>query len=175
MVGERLRPVPRQRDLPHSGGGLAFVKLQRPCRQAEQGASQRDRPGGNHQHIRAACFQRGDILGERGEPGLPQPAGLPVDQQSRADLQHDAAEGRKGGGGDWVMIRSVRSGSACRTRGQRSSHVRHGRQPSSVFGTCSCSSSALASVITAISARKASARPRPRLMRAQAVSVWQPA
>ena len=41
--------------------------------------------------------QRGDVLGERREPGVVELSARPVDEQRRADLEDDAAEALEGG------------------------------------------------------------------------------
>ena len=92
VMGQNLGPDARQRDLADGGRGLALLELQRARRQAEHGAPERDRAGGDDEHVGAAGMELGDVLGERGEPGVIQPAARPVDEERGADLQDDAPE-----------------------------------------------------------------------------------
>src|SRR5215467_2585878 len=69
---EHLRPRARQRDLAHSGGGLAVLELQRSGRQLEYGAPERDRSRGDYEHVALASMQLGDVSRERGEPSVVQ-------------------------------------------------------------------------------------------------------
>jgi hypothetical protein len=94
---EHLRPRARQRDLAHGGGGLAILELQRPGRQLEHGAPERDRSRGDYEHVALASMQLGDVSHERGEPRVVQAPAIAVDQQRGADLHHQTAEIGEGG------------------------------------------------------------------------------
>ena len=72
---QRLRPGAGERNLADGSGGLAVLELQRRLRQPQQRAPERDRAGGDDQHVGAALVQRGDVLDERVEPLLLQGAG----------------------------------------------------------------------------------------------------
>ncbi len=75
---------------PIAGGGLTVLQLQRALRQAGDRAPERDRAGGDDQHVGAALMQRRDVGDQRVEPILLQRAARAVDQQRRADLDDDA-------------------------------------------------------------------------------------
>ena len=92
MGAERLSPVAGERDLADGGGGLALLQPEGAGRQAEHGAPQRDRAGGDDEDVGAALVQLGKIFGECGEPGMAQAATVAIDQQAGADLDDDAAE-----------------------------------------------------------------------------------
>ena len=77
---------------PDRGGALAFLELERPARQFQAAAAERDRAGGHHQHVAALAMQLGDIGRERLQPRRAHLALGLVDQQRRADLDDDAAE-----------------------------------------------------------------------------------
>ena len=94
---QHLRPDARQGDLADGGGGLALLELQRAGGEAEHGAAEGDGAGRDHQHIGAAPVQPGDVLRQRREPAFVRLAARPVDEQGRADLEHDAAELVEGG------------------------------------------------------------------------------
>ena len=70
VAAERLRPGAGQRDLADGGGGLALLQLQRAARQAEHGAAERDRAGGDDQHVAPPPCSARDVVGQRGEPRL---------------------------------------------------------------------------------------------------------
>ena len=89
---EHLRPGARERDLADGGGGLAILELQRARRQAEHGAPERDRAGGDHENVGAAPVHGGEVGDQRVEPGALEAARRLVDEQRRADLDDDAAE-----------------------------------------------------------------------------------
>src|SRR5262249_10991815 len=63
----------------------------------EHRAAERDRARGDHQDVAHLPVQRGDVGGERGEPGLLYATRVGVDEQRRSDLDDDAAEVRQGG------------------------------------------------------------------------------
>ena len=75
VLAERLGPGARQRDLADRRGGLAVLELERPFRQLEHGAAERDRAGRNDDDVALVLVQLGDVLRQRGEPRLFEPAG----------------------------------------------------------------------------------------------------
>lgn len=89
---QRFGPVAGQRDLADGGSGLALLQPQGAGGQAEHGAPERDRAGGDDEDIGAALVQLGEVLGQCSEPGMAQAAAAAVDQQAGADLDDDAAE-----------------------------------------------------------------------------------
>jgi hypothetical protein len=58
-----------------------------------------DRPGGNEHHFFALASQTHHIFDQRLEPGTIESPGCGIDQQSRTDLDHDAAGLRQRGTG----------------------------------------------------------------------------
>ncbi len=96
VAGQCLLPGAGQADLADRGGGLLFLQPQRPARQAERAARQRDGAGGDHHHLRTARAQGCDIRRDGGEPGGAwRCAGL-IDHQRGADLDDDALRGGEG-------------------------------------------------------------------------------
>jgi hypothetical protein len=62
---EHFRPDPRQRDLSHGGGALAFLELQRTARQLQTAAPERNRTRRDDQNVAAFAVQLGDIGRQR--------------------------------------------------------------------------------------------------------------
>ncbi len=91
MPGKTLGPRPRERDLPHSGGGLRLFKLQRAFSELQHGAPHGDRAGGDDEDISASLVQARDVVHQSFQPSLFQAARL-LDQQRGADLDDDTAE-----------------------------------------------------------------------------------
>jgi hypothetical protein len=89
---QHFRPDPRQRDLPHGGGALAFLELQRAARQFQTAAAERNRAGRDHQNVAAFAMQLGDVGRQRSQPRRTNLARIGVDQERGADLDDDAAE-----------------------------------------------------------------------------------
>ena len=79
-----------------SGGkcncGLAILQPQRAGAEAKHAPAECNRAGRDDEHIDAPPMQLGDVLGERREPSMIELAPHAVNEQRRADLQHDAAE-----------------------------------------------------------------------------------
>ena len=67
-AAEALRPGAGERDLADGGGGLALLELQGARRQLEDAAAERDRAGGDDEHVAAARARARRVVGERGEP-----------------------------------------------------------------------------------------------------------
>ena len=88
---QRLGIGAGERDLPDRGGRLALLETQRPGRQIEDAPAEGDGAGGDDEEVAPAGRERGKVGGERIEPGALQP--LAVDEERRADLDDDAAEG----------------------------------------------------------------------------------
>ena len=86
----------RQADLPNRRGGLAFLKPERAVRKLECAAPERDRPGGDEDHLLAARAQAHEILEQSVKPGAIDAAGLRIHQQRRAHLDNDAPGGAQG-------------------------------------------------------------------------------
>jgi hypothetical protein len=89
---QRLGPRAGQGNLAYRGGGLTVLEFQRRLRQPQQRPPERDRPGGDDQHVGAALVQRGDVVDQRAEPLPLQRPRLAVDQQRRADFHYDLVE-----------------------------------------------------------------------------------
>ena len=68
VSAEYFRPDPRQRDLSDRRRALALLELQRPARQLQAAAPERDRARRHHQHVAALAMQLGDIGGQCREP-----------------------------------------------------------------------------------------------------------
>ena len=79
---QRLGPGARQRDLADRRGGLAVFELERTCRQLEHGAAERDRAGGDDQHVALVAVELGDVGGQRRKPRFAA-AGRRGDRQAR--------------------------------------------------------------------------------------------
>src|SRR5262249_38119155 len=91
MRAEHFRPGAGARDLADRGCGLAVLELEL-GRQSQHAATERDRAGGDHQHVAALAVQLRDVGRERREPGLVEPSRPGIDQERGADLHDDAAE-----------------------------------------------------------------------------------
>ncbi len=101
MPRQRLLIGVRQADLAGGGGGLLFLEPQRAAAQAQMAAPDRDRPGGDDDHLLAAPSAARDVVDQRVEPGAADLAVL-ADQQRRADLQDDPARrDERRGRGAW--------------------------------------------------------------------------
>ena len=92
MAAEPFRIGAGQRDLADRRRRLALLELQHAAGQAEHAAPERDRAGGDDQHVAPA---RGERARHRRQAprAIPRAAcRLAVDQQRRADLDDDPAE-----------------------------------------------------------------------------------
>ncbi len=83
-------------DLADRGGGLALLKRELAFGEAQRPAAERDRAGGDEDHVLGPAAEVGDVGGEAFEPAEAEPVGLGVDQERRADLDDDAAGGLRG-------------------------------------------------------------------------------
>ena len=92
-IREHFRPDSRQGDLAHGGGGLAVFEFQVASGEPQHGPPERDRAGRNDEEISALRVQIRDVLCKRVEPAPLDAALVAIDQQGRAGLDHDAAEG----------------------------------------------------------------------------------
>jgi hypothetical protein len=95
LAGEARLVGMGQIDLADRGGGLLVLKLEIARLEAEQRPAERDRARGHHDHLLAAVPAGGEILRQRFQPLVPQPP-LVIDQQRRADLDDQAADGHAG-------------------------------------------------------------------------------
>ena len=93
IVRQRRFPGAAQCDLADAGGGLALLQRQRRPVELQDTPPQRDGARGDDDDLGAAPAQRVDIGGDRLQPFVPWPPGGAIDDQSRADLDGDAAEG----------------------------------------------------------------------------------
>jgi hypothetical protein len=82
----------READLPDRRRRLAFLQAQRAAGQVQVTPPQRDRAGGDEDHLLAAAAQPAQVFHQRLEPRAVEPPGFLIDQQRRADL-HDHAPG----------------------------------------------------------------------------------
>src|SRR6185369_8625557 len=98
VLAQHLGPGAGERDLADGCRRLAVLELERTLRQLEHRAAERDRPGRNDNDVAFIFVETRDVRGERNKPSFPRPARLGVDQERRADLDHDAAEVGEGGG-----------------------------------------------------------------------------
>ena len=89
----------RQADLAGGGRGLLLFQPQRAGRQAQMAAADRDGAGGDDDHFLPARAAARDVVGQGVEPVAPDPAGLLVHQQGRADLDDQPARFAQAGGG----------------------------------------------------------------------------
>ena len=96
MGAQVAGPGLAQRDLAGAGSRLALVERQRLARKAQNAAAQSDGAGGNDDDVAALSLERGNILGQSGEPFGPQLAGFPIDQKGRADLDDEPLVARQG-------------------------------------------------------------------------------
>ncbi|MNL32504.1 hypothetical protein D3C87_1543620 [compost metagenome] len=103
--GERLLPGVHQQGLADGGGGLLVLQPTR--RGVQPSAPQGHGAGGDDDDLAALTADVGDVLGQGGQPAAGDGAGVVVDEQGGADLDHHAAgvrqrrRGRGGGlGGD---------------------------------------------------------------------------
>ena len=90
MSAEHIRIGLGERDLAGSGSSLAFLKLQRLFRQAQNRAAQRNRAGRNHQHLDACVMKRCNILPQAFQP-VALEAGCAIHQKGGPDFDNDAA------------------------------------------------------------------------------------
>jgi hypothetical protein len=96
VAGQRLLVGVRQQDLAGGGGGLLLLQPQRPGRQLQVAAADRDGAGGDQDAPRSrAPGMRGDVVGQRVEPAAADCPVRLVDQQRRADLDDQPAGGRR--------------------------------------------------------------------------------
>ena len=116
-----------ERDLPDGGGGLRFLELQRALGEAQHVPAERDGAGRHDDHLLAGLDERGNVVGQRVEPGGFELPARPVDQQARADLDDDAA--RLGPLGPRLCCRALGFVGGCHGR-LAGSRVVAGRIPS---------------------------------------------
>src|SRR5271167_598831 len=77
-----------QPDLPGSGGRLIFLEPEAAAGEAKMATADRDRPGGDEDHLLAAAAAPCDVVGECRKPRTADLAGI-GDQQRRADLDDE--------------------------------------------------------------------------------------
>ena len=65
VARQRLGPGARQCDLPHRGGGLAVLELERTAGKLEHGAAERDSAGGHDQNVALVAMKFGEIRDQR--------------------------------------------------------------------------------------------------------------
>ena len=86
---EHFLPGVREPDLPDRRRGLALLQSQATRRQPELPPPQRDRAGRHEDDLLAPFAQCREVRGQRLEPGAIQATRGAVDEQRRADLDHD--------------------------------------------------------------------------------------
>ena len=96
MPRQRFLIGMRQSDLPRRRCRLFFLELQCPTRQPETVAPQPDRPRRHQQHLDPELTQPRHIVGQRRQPRPAQIATLLIDQQCRANLDHQPPRLREG-------------------------------------------------------------------------------
>ena len=75
-------------DLAGGGGGLVLLELERAGRQLEMRAAEANGAGGHQHDLAAALLQARHVVGQRRQPVVTDLASGLVDQERRADLDH---------------------------------------------------------------------------------------
>ena len=89
VAGEGLLIGMGEADLAGGGRGLLLLQPQRAGGEAEMAPADGDGAGGDEDHLLPLGAERGHVVGQGVEPAPADVAALVVDQQGRADLDHD--------------------------------------------------------------------------------------
>ena len=92
---QRLLPRLHQQRLTDRGRRL-LVRQPQGTAARQPRPAQRDRAGGDHDHLAPFTSQPRDVGGKPGQPPARRACALPVDQKRRADLDHHASRARQG-------------------------------------------------------------------------------